>query len=61
MKRYWWLVVYPNGVRLVEWMSVGEAEVKERAVGGRMDRVRMVEVKELNGQAVVGEPQEGEK
>lgn len=59
MKRYWWLVEYPakagmEPVVLVEWMSIGEADVKDRAVGAGQNRVRMVEVKELDGMAVVG-------
>lgn len=35
MLQRWWLVKYPNGVELIEYLSNGEMDVKHRATGIR--------------------------
>lgn len=35
MIQRWWLVRYPNGVKLIEYLSDGEMNVKHRATGIR--------------------------
>lgn len=43
-QRWWWLVTYSHEgqvVKVVEWLSAGEADVKVRATGRAVQRVRV--------------------
>lgn len=49
MAKYsWWMVEYPNGVKQVEWLSVGEAEVKARATGKEVKAVVVLTTEEFD-------------